>query len=140
MSLDLETLGTKAAALERHLQRVAERLPRTPADFQPMTDASDAVVLHLWQAVQLVVDIAVSACAELGLGAPQTYADAFTRLAAGGRLPVDLATKLTRAAGFRNLVAHGYESLDMARVHDAATHGPADLRRFMAEAGKWLAG
>ena len=36
------------------------------------------------------------------------------------------------AAGFRNVVAHAYERLDMERVHRAATHGPDDLRRFLA--------
>lgn len=28
-----------------------------------------------------------------------------------------LADRLVRAAGFRNLVAHAYERLDMTRVH-----------------------
>lgn len=37
-----------------------------------------------------------------------------------------------RAAGFRNLVAHAYASIDLARVHEAARHGPADLRAFVA--------
>jgi hypothetical protein len=31
-----------------------------------------------------------------------------------------------------NLVAHAYESLDMSRVHQAATSGPSDLLRFLA--------
>jgi uncharacterized protein YutE (UPF0331/DUF86 family) len=39
---------------------------------------------------------------------------------------------LTRVAGFRNVIAHAYESLDMRRVHRAAAEGPADLRRFLA--------
>jgi uncharacterized protein YutE (UPF0331/DUF86 family) len=43
-----------------------------------------------------------------------------------------LAERLTRAAGFRNLVAHAYEDLDMARVYRSATQGPADLRAFLA--------
>ena len=43
-----------------------------------------------------------------------------------------LSERLTRAAGFRNLVAHAYEDLDMARVHRSATQGPADLRAFLA--------
>ncbi|MCE2541107.1 MAG: DUF86 domain-containing protein [Acidobacteria bacterium] len=38
-----------------------------------------------------------------------------------------LADRLVRAAGFRNIVAHAYESLDLRRVHQAATDGPADL-------------
>jgi hypothetical protein len=41
--------------------------------LRPSTDASDAVILHLWQAVQMVIDLAVSACLKFDLGAPQGY-------------------------------------------------------------------
>ncbi|MGH7571112.1 MAG: type VII toxin-antitoxin system HepT family RNase toxin, partial [Gemmatimonadota bacterium] len=96
------------------------------------TDASDAVILHLWQATQIVIDVAVALCLDLHLGTPSSYADAFRRLESGGKLGEDLAAKLVRAAGFRNVVAHAYEDLDMARVFDAASRGPEDLRRFLA--------
>lgn len=118
--------------VERHLKRVADRLPPAPDGLQPATDESDAVVLHLWQATQIVIDQAMSACVTLGMGTPRSYADAFRRLENEGIIATALADRLVRAAGFRNLVAHGYESLDMARVHGAATTGPADLRRFLA--------
>ncbi len=119
-------------AVERHLDRVADRLPASPDDFRPSTDASDAVVLHLWQATQIVIDLAMGACLALRLGTPRSYGDAFRRLENGEVIQTPLADRLVRAAGFRNLVAHAYESLDMARVHEAATTGPADLRRFLA--------
>ena len=119
-------------AVERHLARVRERLPADAVELQPSTDASDAVILHLWQATQIIIDLAVSACIHLKLGAPATYADAFRRLAATGHLDEDLAARLVRAAGFRNIVAHAYERLDMTRVHRAAREGPADLIRFLA--------
>lgn len=119
-------------AVERHLARVRERLPANAVELQPSTDASDAVILHLWQATQIIIDLAVSACIHLKLGAPATYADAFRRLAATGHLDEDLAARLARAAGFRNIVAHAYERLDMTRVHRAAREGPADLIRFLA--------
>jgi uncharacterized protein YutE (UPF0331/DUF86 family) len=131
-ALDRETLAEKVAAIERHLARVAERLPADAADFRPNTDVSDAVILHLWQAVQIVIDLALAACLHLKLGTPSTYADAFRRLAAAGQLGVSLAERLARAVGFRNVVAHAYETLDMARVYRAAHDGPPDLRRFLA--------
>lgn len=53
-----------------------------------------------------------------------------------GLLEPGLAQRLTRAAGFRNLVAHAYGSLDMRRVHAAAVHGPADLRAFPRAAAR----
>jgi uncharacterized protein YutE (UPF0331/DUF86 family) len=132
MSIDLDVLAERASAVERHLGRVREKLPSTPADFHLNSDASDAVILHLWQATQVILDIALGACAQLHLGAPAGYADAFVRLSAAGVLDAALARKLAAAAGFRNLVAHAYGSIDLVRVHDAATHGPADLRGFLA--------
>ncbi|HVR96129.1 MAG TPA: DUF86 domain-containing protein [Thermoanaerobaculia bacterium] len=129
--LDRELLAEKTAVVERRLSRVAERLPADPEDFQPASDASDAVILHLWQAVQTVVDLAVGACIDFHLGAPKGYGSAFQRLAQAGYLEGDLAERLVRAAGFRNVVAHAYDTLDMARVHRAAQEGPADLRAFL---------
>jgi uncharacterized protein YutE (UPF0331/DUF86 family) len=131
-ALDRVVLAEKAAALERHLARVSQRLPADPADFQPGTDASDAVILHLWQAVQLVIDLALAACMGLKLGTPENYGEAFLRLAEAGHLDEELAGRLVQAAGFRNRVVHGYEKLDMLRVHRAATAGPAHLRAFVA--------
>lgn len=131
-ALDLHVLAERVSAVERHLARVESKLPASSQDFQPSSDASDSVVLHLWQAVQIVIDLGVSICVRLHLGAPTNYGDAFERLARAGHIDVELAQRLTRAAGFRNLVAHADESIDMQRVYQAARQGPADLRAFLA--------
>lgn len=129
--LDRAVLAERTMTVQRHLARVAERLPASAADFAPATDASDAVVLHLWQATQIVIDVAMSACLALRLGTPGSYADAFRRLERAGIVETALADRLVRAAGFRNVVAHAYESLDLKRVHQAATNGPADLLQLL---------
>lgn len=131
--LDRDLLAERSMAVERHLRRVAEKLPPDAEGFAPATDASDAVILHLWQATQIVIDLAVAACTRLGLGTPGSYADAFQRLGNGGVISKELASRLSRAAGFRNVVAHAYEQLDMIRVHAAARSGPPDLRAFLVE-------
>ena len=130
--LDRAVLAERTMAVQRHLARVADRLPGSAADLQPASDASDAVVLHLWQATQIVIDVALGACLALRLGAPGSYADAFRRLQGAGIIEPALADRLVRAAGFRNVVAHAYESLDLKRVHRAAADGPADLLKFLA--------
>jgi len=130
--LDLQLLAERTATVQRHLRRVADRLPVSPDDLQPLSDATDAVVLHLWQAVQIVIDLAVSACVGLGLGSPPTYGDAFRLLGEHGVLDRRLAGRLVRAAGFRNLLVHAYADLDLRRVHDIARVGPADLVAFLA--------
>lgn len=83
MSPDTAILAEKAAAVERHLRRVAHLLPAVPEDLRPMTVESDAVILHLWQAVQVVIDLAVSTCVKSGLGSPASYAE----LSASSQVP-----------------------------------------------------
>lgn len=129
---DRAVLAERTMAVERHLGRVAERLPASASEMQPATDVSDAVILHLWQATQIVIDLAIAACLSFKLGTPASYADAFRRLQQANVIEPTLADRLVRAAGFRNVVAHAYDTLDMTRVHATAREGPADLRAFLA--------
>jgi uncharacterized protein YutE (UPF0331/DUF86 family) len=138
-SLDRQVLAERASVVERHLVRVAQRLPESATDLLPATDASDAVILHLWQAVQIVIDVALALCVQRNLGTPLSYADAFEKLATSGDLEPALAIRLAKAAGFRNLIAHAYDKIDMARVHEAASNGPVDLRAFLARARDLIA-
>ena len=131
-ALDRDLLAERVMVVGRHLVRVAERLPARAPDLRPATDRSDAVILHLWQAVQVVIDLAVSACLRWNLGAPASYAEAFRRLAGAGIIDEALAGRLGRAAGFRNVIAHAYDQLDMTRVFRAATDGPRDLEASLS--------
>jgi hypothetical protein len=44
--LDVAVFADRVAAVERHLARVAARLPSERKALLPSTDASDAVILH----------------------------------------------------------------------------------------------
>lgn len=132
MALDREILAERLGALERHLRRVSDRLPKNAADFHPGTDFSDSVILHLWQAVQLTIDTAIAACVQLNLGSPTSYANAFFKLSEAGYLDKELAVRLAHAAGFRNRIVHVYEELDMQKVYLIAQAGPRNLRAFFA--------
>ena len=130
-AIDRATFAERAARVERHLRRVQDRLPEDPNGLSPVSDATDAVVLHLWLAVQGVIDMATAMCVHRGLGVPPTYGDAFRLLASDGVLDSDLAARLARAAGFRNLIVHAYADLDLEQVHTIASYGPDDLRAFL---------
>lgn len=131
-AVDRELLAERTATVLAHLDRVAAHLPDDPADLRPMSGPTDTVVLHLWQAIQVVIDLATSTCVRRGLGSPATYGDAFRLLVDAGVLDEDLGTRLARAAGFRNLLVHAYGRLDLTRVHAIARLGPEDLRSFLA--------
>lgn len=136
MAIDKEILAERVAAVERHLKRVRECLPPSESEFTPVSNASDTVILHLWQAIQLVIDTALSICAHLDLASPVSYADAFLKLGQGGFIEKELAIRLSHAAGFRNRIVHAYEELDLQKIYKIAQTGPSDLKAFLASAAQ----
>lgn len=134
MALDSETLAEKFAILERHLDRVQSRLPLHSEDFQAGTDACDSVILHLWQAIQITLDVAITWCIRRNLGAPTSYANAFERLAQDGAIDQSLAQSMIRAVGLRNRIAHTYEEINLSIVYVAAKNARPDLQAFFRAA------
>ena len=47
------------------------------------------------------------------LGVPQSARDVFTLLAQGGWIDIELADKLKRMVGFRNIAVHDYQALQL---------------------------
>ena len=89
-------------------------------------------------AVQACIDVAAHLVAELGLGTPDTYRDAFRGLAHEELLDEALAQRLGDAAGLRNILVHEYLEIDPRQVW-MALERLDDLRAF-AEAARRAAG
>jgi len=88
-------------------------------------------------AAQCAIDLALEIVTRRGLGAPQSYRDAFALLARAGILEAPLAAELEKWAGLRNVLVHVYTSMDLDRIH-AALSETATLRRFEAAAAREL--
>ena len=89
-TLDPALVAERQATLESQLARVAGALPADESGFSLDSAAGDSVLLHLFGAIQLVLDMAVFACLHFGAPAPQSYDDAIARLAHGGHISEEL--------------------------------------------------
>jgi uncharacterized protein YutE (UPF0331/DUF86 family) len=65
------------------------------------------------------------------LGEPEANRELFDLLARGGWLDADLARRLSRMAGFRNVLVHGYSDVDLAVVEDVVRNRLEDLLDFV---------
>ncbi|MGI9000160.1 MAG: type VII toxin-antitoxin system HepT family RNase toxin [Pseudonocardia sp.] len=87
-------------------------------------------------AIEACVDVAQHICASQGWGPPRDNGDAVRLLGSHGVLPADLAARLRRAVGFRNVLVHEYVAVDddvvLARLDD-----PSDLAEFVAAVAGW---
>lgn len=65
------------------------------------------------------------------LGEPSTNRELFDRLATGGWISRELAVKLGDMAGFRNVLVHGYQDVNLDVVVDVVRNRLADLVAFV---------
>jgi uncharacterized protein YutE (UPF0331/DUF86 family) len=88
---------------------------------------------HTLQLAMLAaLDVASHAVSDEALGEPQTNRQLFDLLARAGWLDQQLAERMSRMAGFRNVLVHGYDEVDLAVVEDIVRHRLDDLLRFVA--------
>ena len=66
------------------------------------------------------------------LGEPETNRELFDLLVRAGRLPPALAPMLRNMAGFRNVVVHGYQDVDLGVVEDVVRNHLDDLLAFVS--------
>jgi uncharacterized protein YutE (UPF0331/DUF86 family) len=122
-------LTEKAATIERCVARAREEM-QAAADFAADFTRQDAAILNVERACEAAIGLAMRLVAQRGLGAPVARRDAFYLLSRAGLLPLDLATRLARMVGFRNIAVHAYKALDVALVQEIIASGLDDLLLF----------
>ena len=89
-------------------------------------------------AIQAALDAASHVVAEQRMGEPRTNRELFTLLARGGAIDDALAAACAQMAGFRNVLVHEYEAVDLAVVREVVEHRLPDLLAFAATLRAYL--
>lgn len=88
-------------------------------------------VAHTLQlAVQAALDVASHIVSDERLGEPATNRALFSLLHTAGWLPGELAATMERMAGFRNILVHGYQEVDVGILRDVVEHRLEDLDEY----------
>jgi uncharacterized protein YutE (UPF0331/DUF86 family) len=116
--------------LRRCIQRIEAKRPPKVEDLKNDYDAQDIIALNLTRAVQLSVDIAAHLIASRDAPVPMTMAESFDTLVILKLLSPELALRLKRAVGFRNIVVHAYQQIDWEIVHTIIHNHLRDFKAF----------
>jgi uncharacterized protein YutE (UPF0331/DUF86 family) len=125
--VDRDLVLAKVETLERSLARIDSACTRAGLDA---LDRQDIIVLNLQRGVQAMLDLAAHVVAREGLGVPDELAASFELLKRAGFLDADLAERMRRMTGFRNVAVHEYRKLDPAVVESIVRERLGDLRAF----------
>ena len=121
MSIDKKVIGEKLLSLNRCLERVKLHTPANVEALQSDFDTQDIICLNIQRAVQISVDIAAHILAEQLYEQTPTMAETFLALSRHGLLDSQLASRLAKAVGFRNIAVHEYNTLDMNILYSIIT-------------------
>ena len=81
-------------------------------------------------AIQAALDVASHVVSDERLGEPETNRGLFDLLARRDRIDEALAKNLRDLAGFRNVIVHGYQDVDLGVVEDVLANHLDDLLEF----------
>lgn len=128
---------TDADLIEKKLAFIETCVRELRQLSQPERIASDIreerfVAYTLQIAIQAALDVASHIVSARRLGEPQTNRELFDLLQQDHWLPSQLAATMRQIVGFRNVVVHGYQSVDPRIMRDIVEHRLHDLLAFTA--------
>jgi uncharacterized protein YutE (UPF0331/DUF86 family) len=125
-----DVINRKLESLRRCVARIRSKMPLTQDDLQTDYDLQDIVSVNLERAVQTCVDIAAHVISETDASPPDTMTESFSRLAALELLPPQLAERMRKAVGLRNILVHHYTNIDWTIIYEVITHHLNDFVWF----------
>ncbi len=136
--MDRTLIEQKLESLRRSLRRIEEKCPTNAEALAKDYDAQDIIALNLTRAIQLCVDIGTHLIASTELPPPDTMGQVFDTLINAGVIDTELAVRMKKAVGFRNLAVHQYEAINWAIVHSIARYRLTDFAEFAKTIVKML--
>ena len=131
--MDKLILEKKVDSILRCLNRIHDRIPDSEYDFLRDLDAQDVVILNLTRAVQLCVDIATHILSTTNQPVPSTMAEAFISLERINIISAEIADKMKRSVGYRNVAIHNYDDIDLSITYDIANNHLGDFKEFIKQ-------
>jgi uncharacterized protein YutE (UPF0331/DUF86 family) len=124
----------KVAIVERCLARIDTEYAGDERNLRDNLTRQDSIVLNLQRACEAAIDLAMALVRDHRLGPPQESRHAFELLRDAGLIDTDLAHRMARMVGFRNVAVHDYQRLNLDIVNAIVTTRLGDFLDFTRRA------
>ncbi|MHC4886715.1 MAG: type VII toxin-antitoxin system HepT family RNase toxin [Planctomycetota bacterium] len=128
--MDNGVVANKLESLRRCVVRIESKVPDSAEALKKDVDCQDILSINLERAVQVCVDISSHIVATTELPAPATMGEGFDQLAELGVISSELAVRMRKAVGFRNLSVHAYDEIDWEIVFSIVTKHLSDFTAY----------
>ena len=129
--VDKDLILAKASSVKRHLRRIEEKRNIDLNIFLKDIDRQESILFNLQMAIQKCIDIAAHIISDEGFGVPGSTNEMFYLLEENGYLHHDITEKMVKSVGFRNLIVHEYEKIELGHVFEIALKDIKDLNEYL---------
>jgi len=127
----MDVILNKKESIERCVQQIRLYYARpSELSFEKDHLKQDAIAANLQRAAEQAIDLANHVIRKAKLGLPKESKECFEILAGAGVIPRELADKLKGMVGFRNIMVHQYQEMDIKIMVDVIEHHLEDLVVF----------
>ncbi len=120
----------KIESIERCVKRIGDIYSEETFDNYLY---QDALILNIQRACQQSIDLAMYLVSKLGLGIPKKSSEAFDKLVEGDVISKEIGIIMKKMVGFRNVIIHEYQAVDVDIIKYIAVEGKIDFLKFTKE-------
>ena len=129
--MTMDVVLNKKESIERCIRQI--RLYYSMSSSQPFEKdflKQDAIAINLQRAAEQAIDLANHVIRRRKLGLPKDSRESFDLLLKAGILSDELTSKLKGMVGFRNILVHEYQDMDLNIMKDVVENHLDDLLLF----------
>lgn len=129
--LNVSRIKEKVADIKENLQVLKEYTNRGAKEFISNKEAVRSARYAFIVMIEASSNIANHLCARLLNSSPDSYAESFLLLSNNEIISADLALRLGKMAGFRNLLVHGYGKVDDRKMFEIMQKNIDDIAQWL---------
>ena len=130
----MDVILSEKESIERCVQQIRRYYAmQSELPFEKDHLKQDAIAANLQRAAEQAIDLANHIIRKEKLGFPKESKESFEILARATVIPQELADKLKGMVGFRNIMVHQYQEMDIKIMVDVIEHHLDDLVFFTTQ-------
>lgn len=135
---DKEKISRKLRNMKKYVDFLREYRSITNKELEKNDLVRAAIERNFQLAIESALDIGEVIISAEDFEKPEDYKEVILILGKQGIIPKDFAERFAKAAGFRNILVHMYEKVDIRKLHDYLQNNLEDFNEFARRIAKYL--
>lgn len=130
---NIETLRKKISEIEKYFQKTLKYRQYSPKELKDDDEHYRTAERYLYLLCQATIDFAEAVISHYSYRLPGNYGEIFLILQENDLINRDLAGKMIKMAGFRNILAHAYGEVKFEEFYLILIKDSDDIKKFVEE-------